>query len=134
MDDTGLENYGISSMVYEERRPFDRDRFMTFLEKEYPENIIRAKGYIWFADDWNHAQLFEQAGRNASVSEATNWTAALPETDKQELFQDYPEILNDFDAVYGDRLNQIVLIGKECDKETMESLLNDCLETVDRSF
>ncbi len=134
MDEAGLENYGISSIVYEERRPFDRDRFMTFLEKAYPENVIRAKGYIWFSDDWNHAQLFEQAGRNASVSEATCWAAALPETDKQEMFQDYPEILNDYDAVYGDRLNQIVLIGKDCDKETMESLLNECLETVGCSF
>jgi G3E family GTPase len=37
---------------------------MKFMEQDYPESIIRAKGYIWFADDDIHVQLFEQAGRN----------------------------------------------------------------------
>ncbi|WP_277405740.1 CobW family GTP-binding protein [Lacrimispora xylanisolvens] len=63
LDDSGTDDYGVSSFVYEERRAFDRESFMELLENNYPETIIRAKGYIWFSDDSVHAQLFEQAGK-----------------------------------------------------------------------
>lgn len=121
------EEYGISSFVYEEKRPFDRERFMDFLEN-YPESIIRAKGYIWFADDDMHVQLFEQAGRNASVTEYSNWIAAFEEKDKQEVFDAYPEVLEEWDERYGDRLNQVVFIGRDYDEQEITLKLNDCLE------
>lgn len=63
--------------MYEEKKPFDYDKFMAFLENDYPKEIIRAKGYVWFYDDDIHVQLFEQAGRNASVTIVSNWVAAF---------------------------------------------------------
>ena len=127
MDESGTDGYGVSSFVYEERRAFDRQRFMLFLEENYPETVIRAKGYIWFSDDAVHAQLFEQAGRNASVSEATSWVAALPEDEKEEILRTYPDVLEDWDEIYGDRMNQIVFIGRDYNKEGMIMLLNSCI-------
>lgn len=123
------EEYGISSFVYMERRPFNYDKFMKFLEDDYPETLIRAKGYIWFADDDIHTQLFEQAGRNASVTEISNWVAALPKEDRDEAITNYPEILEDWDETYGDRMNQIVFIGKGYSKEKITEKLIECLET-----
>jgi len=122
------EEYGISSFVYTERRPFSYDKFMKFLEEDYPETLIRAKGYIWFSDDDIHTQLFEQAGRNASVTEISNWVAALPDEDKEEAIANYPEILDDWDELYGDRMNQIVFIGKGYSKKKITEKLNQCLE------
>ncbi len=121
------DEYGVSSFVYEERRPFQYDLFMKFVEQDYPETIIRAKGYLWFADDAMHVQLFEQAGRNASVMEVSNWTAALEEKEQAELFALYPDVREDWDDNYGDRLNQIVFIGRGYDKEQMIECLNKCL-------
>lgn len=126
MDESGTDGYGVSSFVYEERRAFDREKFMGFLEENYPETVIRAKGYIWFSDDCVHAQLFEQAGRNASVSEATSWVAALPEDEKEEIFRTYPDVLEDWDEIYGDRMNQIVFIGRDYDREGLTTALNNC--------
>ncbi|PXV95885.1 G3E family GTPase [Lachnotalea glycerini] len=123
------EEYGISSFVYTKRQPFSYDKFMKFLEDDYPETLIRAKGYIWFADDDIHTQLFEQAGRNASVTEISNWVAALPTKDREEAMANYPEILEDWDETYGDRINQIVFIGKGYSKEEITEKLNQCLET-----
>lgn len=121
------DEYGISSFVYEEVRPFDYDKFMSFLNDDYPEEIVRAKGYIWFADDDMHVQLFEQAGRNASVSETSNWVASFEDADKEEVFRNYPEVLEDWHPVYGDRMNQIVFIGKNYNKEKILTSLRKCI-------
>nr|WP_314466007.1 GTP-binding protein [uncultured Clostridium sp.] len=127
MDESGTHGYGVSSFVYEERRAFDRKKLLEFLEDNYPETVIRAKGYIWFSDDPVHAQLFEQAGRNASVSEATSWVAALPEEEKEEVLKVYPDVLEGWDEIYGDRMNQIVFIGRGYDREGMITALNNCI-------
>jgi len=121
------DEYGISSFVYEERHPFDRDSFSAFVAQDYPEEIIRAKGYLWFADDHMHTQLFEQAGRNASINEVSNWVAALPQEDQNFIFQNYPETKDSWDEAYGDRLNQIVFIGKGYNRAEIERMLDDCL-------
>ena len=128
MDEGCVDEYGISSFVYEEVRPFDREKFAEFVESFYPENIIRAKGYIWFSDDDVHVQLFEQAGRNASINEVSNWVASFTEEDKQEVIKNYPDVMDEWDDTYGDRLNQIVFIGKGMDKAKIIEILDDCVE------
>ena len=122
------DEYGVSSFVYEEKRPFNYDKLMSFISDDYPETIIRAKGYIWFAEDDIHVQLFEQAGRNASVTELSNWVAAFPKEDRQEVFDNYPEVLESWDDKYGDRSNQIVFIGKDYDQDEIINKLNQCIE------
>ncbi|RKM60820.1 GTP-binding protein [Butyrivibrio sp. XB500-5] len=128
MDEGCVDEYGISSFVFEEKRPFNHEKFSAFVEENYPENIIRAKGYIWFSDDDIHVQLFEQAGRNASISEVSNWVAAFDEKEKEEVIRSFPDIMEEWDEIYGDRLNQIVFIGKNIDKERIISMLNECID------
>ena len=120
------DEHGITSFLYESRQPFDYEKFMSFLENDYPEKIIRAKGYMWFGDDDIHVQLFEQAGRNASVTIVSNWLAGLSEEDRKREIQEYPDAMNDWDEKYGDRLNQIVFIGKNLKKEELENKLQEC--------
>ena len=122
-----VDEYGISSFVYEGRVPFNREAF-TQLVENYPECLIRSKGYIWFSDDWKHVQLFEQAGRNASITELSEWMSAWPEEELAGLEKDFPDIRDDWDADYGDRMNQLVFIGKGYEKEEILQLLTDCLE------
>lgn len=120
------EEYGISSFVYTRREPFEYERFMNFLQYEYPKTLIRAKGYLWFGKDKTHAHLFEQAGRNASVTEISTWVAALPNKEREEVLKDYPEIMEDWDSIYGDRIIQIVFIGKGYVKEDIITKLEQC--------
>ena len=121
------DEHGITSFLYEEKKPFDYDKFMAFLENDYPEEIIRAKGYVWFYDDDIHVQLFEQAGRNASVTIVSNWLAAFGEKEREREIRENPEILEDWDEKYGDRLYQIVFIGKNLDRDQIISRLQICL-------
>ncbi|MBR1471438.1 MAG: GTP-binding protein [Lachnospiraceae bacterium] len=122
-----VDEYGISSFVFEERRPFNRDAFNKFIEG-YPEVLIRTKGYIWFSDDWKHVQLFEQAGRNASITELSEWISAWPKEELDKAVSDFPDIRDDWDETYGDRCNQVVFIGKGYEKSEILKLLYDCIE------
>jgi len=122
-----VDEYGISSFVFEERRPLNREAFNLFVE-EYPTTLIRSKGYIWFSDDWKHIQLFEQAGRNASITEMTEWVSAWPQKELKALEKDFPDIKDDWDEVYGDRVNQLVFIGKGYEKAEILELVENCIE------
>jgi len=125
-----VDEYGISSFVFEDRRPFNRDSFNKLLE-EYPEELIRTKGYIWFSDDWSHVNLFEQAGRNASITELSEWISAWPEEQLNRMLEDYPDIKDDWDDTYGDRWNQVVFIGKGFEKAQIVKQLYNCVEAAD---
>ena len=120
--------YGISSFVFEEKRPFNRERFTDFVNNRYPKELIRAKGYIWFSDADQDVQLFEQAGRNSSVMPVSYWIDALVEEQKQEYLEQNPELKESWDEEFGDRENQIVIIGKGYDKEAVRAELVKCLD------
>ncbi len=122
-----VDEYGISSFVFEEKRPFNREAFNKLIEN-YPEVLIRTKGYIWFSDDWKHVQLFEQAGRNASITELTEWISAWSEDELDKAVADFPDLKDDWDKTYGDRCNQVVFIGKGYEKAEIVKLLYDCIE------
>jgi G3E family GTPase len=125
-----VDEYGISSFVFEEKRPFNRDAFNKLIE-EYPESLIRSKGYIWFSDDPKHVQLFEQAGRNASITELSEWISAWSEEELEKVVSDFPDIMDDWDETYGDRCNQVVFIGKGYEKSEIVNMLYDCIEKAD---
>lgn len=122
-----VDEYGISSFVFEEKRPFNRESFNKFVEA-YPETLIRSKGYIWFSDDWDHVQLFERAGRNASVTEVSNWVSSWPEEELAPVINDFPDLKDDWDVTYGDRCNQVVFIGKGYEKADIVKSLYSCIE------
>ena len=122
------DEYGITSFVYEEKRPFNRERFADFVNNHYPSSLIRAKGYIWFSDADQDVQLFEQAGRNSSVMEVSYWVDALVDEQKNEILANNPDMRENWDEEFGDRENQIVFIGKGYDQAEIKSALEKCLD------
>ncbi len=122
------DEYGISSFVFEEKRPFNRKKFADFVNNNYPRELIRAKGYIWFSDADADVQLFEQAGRNSSVMEVSYWIDALVEEQKQAYLEQNPDVKEKWDSEFGDRENQIVFIGKGYNQEAIKAELEKCLD------
>ena len=127
-----VDEYGISSFIFEARKPFNRDRFMEFVNNRYPSQLFRSKGYIWFSDASNDVQLFEQAGRNSSVMPVSYWIDALREDQKQAYLADNPEVQENWDSRFGDRENQVVFIGKGYNKDDIMVELEKCLD--ERAF
>lgn len=120
------EEYGISTFVYFRRAPFNRDEFDKFASN-FPKNIIRCKGIIWFADEPEHSYVFEQAGKQIRADVAGQWIASLPKSEQDMVIAQNPGILNDWDETYGDRLMKLVFIGQKMDKKAIIEALDKCL-------
>ena len=128
-DETETEEYGISSFVYYRRKPFRVKKFENFLD-EFPKTIIRAKGLVWLSDDDYMSYCFEQAGKQKTISEAGQWIAAAPRYEIDKILKYNPEIQKVWDETCGDRMNKIVFIGKDMDKEDIISRLDACLSEI----
>ena len=128
-DDTETEEYGISSFVYYRRKPFRIKKFEKFLD-EFPNTIIRAKGLVWLSDDDYMSYCFEQAGKQKTISEAGQWIAAASKFEIEKILKYNPEIQKIWDESCGDRMNKIVFIGKDMDKQDIIKRLDDCLSEI----
>lgn len=122
------EEYGISTFVYYRREPFDINKFDWFVGSKWPESIIRAKGICYFSDQKDMSYLFEQAGVQKKLTEAGKWYATAPEEELQQLLAREPGLMKDWDPEYGDRMQKIVFIGKNMDREEITRLLDSCTE------
>ncbi len=123
----GMDDFGITSFVYKEVKPFNYNKFMQFID-DYPKCLIRSKGYMWFSQHPKLIQLLEQAGKNITITPISNWVAALSKSERNEMFEYYPEIKENWHEEYGDRLNELVLIGRGYDQRDIINALNNCLD------
>ncbi|MDM5210481.1 GTP-binding protein [Peribacillus sp. RS7] len=120
--------YGISSFVYRRKLPFHPSRLMTWLES-WPVEVVRAKGFLWLASRNDIAGLLSQAGPSLTIQAAGKWVAAYPEEEQLQILQEAPELLERWNAVYGDRMTELVMIGIEMNQEEIERELDQCLLT-----
>lgn len=123
-----VEEYGIGTFVYQARKPFNMGLFDEFVARHWPKNIIRAKGMVYFADEYDTCYVFEQAGRQVSLKNAGQWYATMPKLDLELLLEREPQLRADWDEQYGDRMQKLVFIGQNLDKKAITDALNDCLE------
>ena len=120
------EEYGIRSFVYRARRPFHPEKFQAFIGRTWP-GLIRAKGHFWLATRPLWVGEFSLAGAIARVAPMGRWWAAVP----RQRWPDHPEwkrvISRHWDAVWGDRRQELVFIGTGMDEVAIRAALDDCL-------
>jgi len=120
------EEYGITSFVYERRKPFHPGRLMRWME-EWPTEIVRAKGVVWLATRNTLAQSLSQAGPSIQFGPSGFWVAALSEQDQKVLLQEELDLAENWHPVYGDRINKLVFIGIDMDRTLLFASLDACL-------
>lgn len=126
------EEYGISSFVYRARRPFHPQRFWDYLNNDWPHSIIRSKGLFWLASRPDTAMNWSQAGGSLRAERAGVWWASMPfgERIKYGAFVEYQQhIESKWNKEFGDRANELVIIGQEMDKDVITRELDACLCT-----
>jgi G3E family GTPase len=121
------EEYGITSFVYEARRPFHPARFHAAMQQDWPGNVLRSKGWFWLASRNDLAGHWSQAGGLVRHGPAGWWWSAVAETQWPEEPDRRAAIRSEFEGDYGDRRQQIVFIGQHLDVDAMRARLDACL-------
>ncbi len=124
------EEYGISSFVFRDRKPFHPERFWQYIQHDWPSSIIRSKGMFWLASRPEQALLWSQAGGSLKAEPYGRWWAAVP-TRERVMNEAYMEnqhiIMEKWDKKWGDRMNELVIIGQDLDKDAIRNALENCL-------
>lgn len=131
------EEYGISSTVFRSSKPFHPERLWDYLTKQFPPNMIRTKGLFWLAPMPDRALNFSQAGGSLRIESAGTWWASMLPSERlnyQDFTENRKEIETRWDANYGDRMNELVFIAQDLQKEQLHQDLNACLLTVEEEL
>ena len=120
------DEYGIGSFVYYRRGCFDRQK-LDKVADNWPKNIIRSKGLMWFQDEPEMAWILETTGRQISAGYSGAWLASAPKKEQEKVLSRDPEIKKNWDAKYGDRMIKLVIIGTHLDKKAISDLLDTAL-------
>lgn len=119
--------YGIGTFVYQRREPFNMVEFDQFVARLFPKSVIRCKGMCYFDTEPDMCYVFEQAGKQVSLSQAGQWYATMPADELEQFKKQNPQVERDWDEQYGDRMQKLVFIGQNMDREAIETLLDACL-------
>lgn len=126
------EEYGISSFVFRDARPFHPERFWQYINNYWHAGIIRSKGLFWIASRPKDALNWGQAGGSVRADSAGTWWAGVPAWERN-FYPAWREskdlIMQRWDERFGDRINELVIIGQDLDQEAIVEELQECLCT-----
>ena len=114
------EAYGIESFVLRSTEPLHPWRFSTFMDLPLP-GLIRAKGYVWLASRPQWVVSYSRAGNTATHEPVGRWWASAPrERWPSKGSTQRVAIEERWKEPWGDRLNEVVFIGRNLDRAAIE--------------
>ena len=120
------EEYGLSSRVFQSRRPLHPQRFWDLVTGSAFKGVIRSKGFLWLATRHAWAGIWSSAGGVSSLQPGGSWLATAPQ-------EEWPEDLDqeDIEAIWeepwGDRRQELVVIGAKLAPDLLARLDGCCL-------
>jgi G3E family GTPase len=120
------EEYGISSFVYRERRPFHPERLWEVLTT-LPDEIIRSKGFFWIASKPMSVGLWSQAGRTSTLEARGQWLASMDVSEWELDAEELDEVKKNWHKDFGDRVQEIVFIGQKLLKSNIKEVMDERL-------
>ena len=122
------EEYGISSFVYQARKPFYPKKFYDFLHNEILSGkLIRSKGYFWLATRPQLAGNWNQAGGIAHHGYAGLFWKAIPRSRWPKDQESLDSINKNWEEPFGDMRQELVFISQNLDETKIKNLLDECL-------
>lgn len=129
--DADAEKYGFESFTYTTHRPFHPARFFEFFNEDGFNGVIRSKGYVWLATRMELAGLWQQAGLIGSLQCGGEWWSAIPTEDWPDDPEFHAGVMRISREPYGDRRQELVVIGHDLDEAGFRERLDLCLVTDD---
>ena len=130
----GAQRYDIGTTVVRNSRPLHPQRFHTLYRDRLGLGIFRSKGFIWFASRPADVLLWNQAGGAMGLEWLATWRIAILQGEGgvpllQEEKEHLRKVLRDSDPLFGDRGNEITVIGHAMDRAVFCRELEECFCT-----
>jgi G3E family GTPase len=120
-------DYGITSVVYQERRPLDGDKFHAFLMHSLPPGLLRAKGFFWLRQQPADIGFLSIAGGQVKRDFVGTWAAELRERGVISEAEIPAAARAKWAEPHGDRRQELVFIGTGLDAVNLQAALAGCL-------
>ena len=124
------EEFGIGSFVFRSKKPFHPERFLNFIQNDFPTNVIRSKGLFWLGSRSDQALIWSSAGGSIKSDPAGVWWASMPFSERinyTAFVDNQASIESDWEPPFGDRKIELVFIGQQLNPDIIKNQLENCL-------
>ena len=124
------EEFGIGSFVFRSKKPFHPERFLNFIQNDFPKNVIRSKGLFWLGSRSDQALIWSSAGGSIKSDPAGVWWASMPFSERinyTAFVDNQASIESDWEPPFGDRKIELVFIGQQLNADIIKNQLENCL-------
>ncbi|MEM7698196.1 MAG: GTP-binding protein [Verrucomicrobiota bacterium] len=123
----------VEALVLRDPRPFHPERLYQACQNHLGTGLYRTKGFLWLASRPGDVLLWQQSGSQIALELKGYWRAEIVRDPATKLLpeeiEQLTEQLKSEHPVYGDRHNEITLIGLKVDRESFFAALEDALCT-----
>ena len=123
----------VGAIVFSDPRPFHPRRLYDACQQELGTGLYRIKGFLWLASRPEDVLLWQQSGSQIDLELTGIWRADAVENRYGKLTDQEAELLADqlegAHPVFGDRHNQLTLIGLPEARDAFAASLRDALCT-----
>ena len=123
----------IEASVFSDPRPFHPQRLHDVCSKHLGTGVYRTKGFVWLASRPGYAFLWQQSGSQISLELKGLWRAEIVKNQGGKLLPEELDHLNksleNKHPEFGDRHNEITVIGLERDRIAFLAALQNALCT-----
>ena len=123
----------VDALVIRDSRPFHPERLHEACRSKLGTGLYRTKGFLWLASRSGHVLMWQQSGSQISLELSGYWRAEIAHNQDGSLTPDEVDQLNaqlkTKHPVFGDRHNELTLIGLKADRESFAAALKEALCT-----
>ncbi len=131
-DETSVAD-AVEVTILNDPRPFHPERLHAACQNHLGTGLYRTKGFLWMASRPGDVLLWQQAGSHISLELKGQWRAEVVKNLHGSLLpeevQELERRLAERHPVYGDRCNELTLIGLERDRQAFLAALEHALCT-----
>ena len=123
----------VEATIFSDPRPFHPQRLHEACCNKLGTGLYRTKGFLWLASRPGHVLLWQQSGSQISLELSGLWRAEIANNLDGKLLPEEVEQLKkrleEEHPIYGDRYNELTIIGAEADRNGFQLALEDALCT-----
>ena len=113
-------------VLFRARRPFHPERLRELMSAGL-DGVLRAKGVVWLATQMRRSINWMQAGGSLGLDRGPIWYGAVPVEQWSMLPGRLMETMQHWEEPYGDRRQELLLLGPGLDEAALVKALNRCL-------